>query len=171
MKSKQITINGVEITAFEDGSIEKPWRGKWTKLTFGTKHHSGYMHVRIGKKSFTVHRIVARALFPNFLDYPEVDHIDGDKSNNCINNLRMVTRTEQMSGHLRARSGISSKYRGVSHNKRLNKWQADCQINGTQKYIGIYGTEREAAVARDSYVFSQGFALEGLNFPENHKNP
>ena len=41
-------------------------------------------------------------------------------------------------------------------------------VDGKKKNLGSFDDEREAAIARDSYAFSQGFPLEGLNFPENY---
>jgi hypothetical protein len=171
MKSKQITINGVEITAHSDGSITKPFYNTRTKRTFGCKDKIGYMVVSIAYKTFHMHRIVAQAFLSDFSDFPEVDHIDGDKVNNDIGNLRMATRFSQTQAYRSKCKGCSSKYRGVSWNKRNGKWLASCEINGKQKYIGSFDCEKEAAIARDAYFFSQGCPAEGLNFPENHKTP
>ena len=153
MKSKQLTINRVEITAHSDGSITKPFH-KRNKRTFGSKHDGGYKHVGIGGKMFHMHRIVAQAFLSDFFDYPSVDHIDGNKTNNDISNLRMAT--------------MQFQYRGVTWNKRSKSWHARCNINGKFKHVGSFNDELEAAIARDAYAFSQGFPLEGLNFPENY---
>lgn len=58
--------------------------------------NNGYKTVFLFKsgagKRFTVHRLVAIAFIPNPTNLPEVDHIDTDRSNNCVDNLRWVTR-------------------------------------------------------------------------------
>ena len=41
-------------------------------------------------------------------------------------------------------------------------------IDRKRKSLGYFESERDAAIARDAYVFSQGVPLEGLNFPENY---
>lgn len=52
----------------------------------------GYDHVRLGKHTMKqLHRIVAEAFIPNPLNLPEVNHKDGNKKNNCVENLEWVT--------------------------------------------------------------------------------
>ena len=58
----------------------------------------GYHKVCLSKNGeqrvFAVHRLVATAFIPNPDNLPEVDHIDRDKSNNCVENLRWVTKSQ-----------------------------------------------------------------------------
>lgn len=171
MKLKQITVNNIEIVVHSDGSISKPdnrFKDKRIQRTFGYKDGNGYMLVSVGYKMFQMHRIVAQALLSDFLDYPEVDHIDGNKANNDISNLRMATSQFQKWAYRAKSKGCSSQYRGVTWNKQHKKWRARCKINGKFKHLGSFDDERDAAIARDAYVFSQGFPREGLNFPENY---
>jgi hypothetical protein len=171
MKSKTITVNNMEVVVHSDGSISKldnRFKDKRIQRTFGYKDAYGYMLVGIGYKMFKMHRIVAQALLSDFLDYPEVDHIDGNKANNDISNLRMATSQFQTWAYRAKSKGCYSQYRGVTWHKRNKKWFAQCTINGKLTNIGSFDDERDAAIARDAYAFSQGFPKEGLNFPENY---
>ncbi len=79
----------------------------------------------------------------------EVDHINGNKLDNQRENLRAVTRAQnlmnqkKMPGHL-------SKFKGVSLARRTNKWRAYISLSGQFTALGIYPTEEEAAHAYDA---------------------
>ena len=61
-------------------------------------NNSGYLDVSMYKDTKRyhkkIHRMVAEAFIPNPDNLPEVDHIDADKTNNCVNNLRWVSHSE-----------------------------------------------------------------------------
>lgn len=99
-----------------EGIYKVTEEGKIISLNFGAKNHalsgvqkplkqirssSGYYHVQLyknGKPSTKlVHKIVAEAFIPNPDNKAEVNHIDGNKANNCASNLEWVTRKENLS--------------------------------------------------------------------------
>lgn len=63
-------------------------------------HRDGYLHVKLKNADrfceVFVHRLVAMAFLARKDDSPEVDHIDGDKTNNAVDNLEWVSRKENM---------------------------------------------------------------------------
>lgn len=70
-----------------------------------------------------------------------LDHIDGNKSNNKIDNLRDVTNQENQWNRTTAK--------GYTWHKKNNKFQAAIQINGKVKHLGLFHTEQEA---RNAYL-------------------
>ena len=66
------------------------------KLIRQHKGRADYDRVTLSKKSFRVHILVAQAFLPNPNNLEQVDHIDGDKNNNSVVNLRWVSREENM---------------------------------------------------------------------------
>ena len=60
------------------------------------RQRNGYLKVRIGSKEMRVHRLVALAFIPNPMNKPDVNHIDGNKENNRVENLEWVTKSENM---------------------------------------------------------------------------
>lgn len=65
---------------------------------------NGYrcLHISVNKKQIhaLVHRLVAQARIPNSDDKPEVDHIDGNRTNNNVENLRWVERVENRNNQI-----------------------------------------------------------------------
>lgn len=63
-----------------------------------TNHKGGYLRLGLvtdeGRKKFLLHRVVAITFIPNPENKPEVNHIDGNKHNNSVDNLEWVTREE-----------------------------------------------------------------------------
>lgn len=75
-----------------------------------TDGHGGYCYVADPQgKMHSVHRLVAQAFLADSADpeKPEVDHIDGDRSNNCVSNLRWANRVEQVKN--RKKVAVNSK--------------------------------------------------------------
>mgnify|MGYP003648773144 CR=1 FL=1 len=110
---------------------------------------AGYPKVDLRKegraKTMSIHKLVAMA----FLNHTQcgykivVDHIDENKANNNLSNLRLVTNRENLS---RRKCG-SSKYVGVSWFNRDSKWVAGIKINGKRKHIGYFTNEIDASNA------------------------
>ena len=73
---------------------------KRKKLKSITKNDKGYCYVQLYKNdkphTLRLHRLVARTFIPNPNNYPEVNHIDCNKENNCINNLEWCDRLYNM---------------------------------------------------------------------------
>jgi len=55
---------------------------------------NGYRRVGLGNKKYYIHRVVGLTYIPNPDNKPIIDHIDGNKINNCLSNLRWATCSE-----------------------------------------------------------------------------
>lgn len=106
----------------------------------------GYLIVTLYKndscKNYKVHRLVAE-MFIGKNDL-HIDHIDMNRSNNKVENLRYCT-PRQNKNYSIDKSLTSSKYTGVV--KRKNKWISQCTKNGKAKYLGMFNCEFSAYVA------------------------
>lgn len=85
----------------EDGRVFSDVRGSLKELKQHLKKgkHGGYWMVSVDRNrcprgNYPVHRLLAIAFIPNPNNYTEVDHIDRDRSNNALENLRWVSREE-----------------------------------------------------------------------------
>jgi len=101
----------------------------------------GYVVVLIKGKSYKVHRLV---FFMHYGYFPEkIDHIDCNKTNNKIENLRPATHTQNLQNRPKYKNNTSG-LKGVSFHRRTSKWQASIRIAGKQKYLGIYERKEDA---------------------------
>ena len=64
------------------------------KITQGSNHESGYLWVSISPKQYLLHRLVAKVFIPNPENKEQVNHIDGNKINACVNNLEWCSNKE-----------------------------------------------------------------------------
>lgn len=89
MAPRKLTIDDYEIT--RDGKVIN----KHTGHTLAPQPNGkGYLRVSIGKKLMFIHRLVAEKYIPNPENKPQVNHKDGNKLNNCADNLEWVTNQE-----------------------------------------------------------------------------
>jgi len=110
------------------------------------------------------HRLIAIYHIENPFNKTDVDHIDGNPSNNDIKNLRWATKNENLSNQ-KKQHNKTSKYMGVSFDKSRNKWSSKIEVNKIIKYIGRFATEEEAGKARDDFIINNNLTeFFKLNF-------
>lgn len=143
MKTISLTQGKMAQVDDEDYGWLSQW--KWTWNGNGYARRS----VKIGGKPCKVymHRMVASIAFglPDRPELWQVDHIDGDKDNNRRSNLRISNQSQNVANSV-ARFG-TSKYKGVTWDRRRHKWIAQIMKDYKHVYIGRFEIEREAAVA------------------------
>jgi len=94
-----------------------------------------------------------------------VDHIDGNRTNNCRFNLRVCTRKENQ-GNLRKQRGTYSQFKGVSYSKRHRRCFAQCDFGGKHRWLGFFDDEADAARAYDRAAVEECGAFARVNFPQ-----
>ena len=115
-----------------------------------SKSSSGYLHVQLYKngvaKTLLVHTLVANAFIPNPDCLPEVNHKDGDKTNNTVSNLEWVTKSQNTI------HAIKNNFRPVNHS--LGKKGKDCktskpveQYNLDGSFIRLWDSREDAAAS------------------------
>jgi hypothetical protein len=112
----------------------------------GTPHNRGYIHITIKGKKFLAHRLAWMFVNKTF-PQSAIDHINGIKTDNRIDNLRTVTSSENLQNQRKPRG--KNPYLGVSFNKNTNKWQAHITVNKVQKNLGNFDT---AELANEKYL-------------------
>ena len=125
-------------------------KGKFLKLNNVQGYHSVSLCAGGGVKPVTrrVHIIAAAAYIPNPDGKPFIDHIDRDRANNSLDNLRWVTKQENnqnKTAHRDSGTGVV----GVRYRSDLvtNPWIAQLSTNG-KTYLEKFRTEAEAVACR-----------------------
>ena len=142
------------------------------------KNRLGYLYVSISHKTKkankTIHQLVAAAFISNFKYGMHINHIDGDKTNNCIDNLELTNavhnNTHAFTLPTTTKPG-KSKYKNVSimldkrHKNPKITYMASVRINSKRHFIGSFSNEVEAALAVDAYLDKIGDNIRLRNFP------
>jgi len=105
---------------------------------------AGYRYINVYKKRYAAHRL---AWFYVYHQWPtdELDHIDRNKDNNAISNLRLASRKLQRQNAC-GKLISTSQYKGVNWDANRKKWRSHIVIDGTAYFLGRFNTELEAAV-------------------------
>lgn len=114
---------------------------------------NGYLQTAFDGGRYLVHRIAWKMHYGTEPD--ELDHINGDRSDNRIKNLREVDRT-QNNKNMALRSDNTSGHHGVSENKH-GSYIAQIWVNKKYEYLGSYATKEEAIAARKAAEQRHGF--------------
>lgn len=121
-------------------------RGKRKAGDIAGKHAcNGYWRIKLFGKEYPARRL---AWFFFYVEWPDgqVDHINLDKVDNRIANLRQATVAEnQHNKH--HQSNNTSGFKGVSKLKRTGRWRSEIMVDGRKHYLGSFATAEEAADA------------------------
>ena len=130
------------------GRVVNTKTGRILKNSVGSH---GYLQVGLSKngklRTRCIHVMVAQTWVLNPEDKKCVDHIDGDRTNNHYENLRYATYFENGGNRKKQTGNSSSIYKGVSWNKKSNKWSVQIRKNGVKQHLGYFESEQEAGGA------------------------
>lgn len=127
------------------GNVKNVKRNKNIALTYCKR--TGYIYANLynnyKRKNATVHRLIATAFIPNPNNFPEINHIDGNKTNNSIENLEWCTRSHNMK-HAVA-NGLHMKVIPHDLRKTVVAMNADGSLIGT--YNGLKAAADEFGIS------------------------
>lgn len=102
----------------------------------------GYIRIRVDIQRYSAHRLAFLWMEGRWPE-DEVDHIDGEKTNNRWANLRDASRAENMQNERKARTSSSTGILGVSLFR--GKFAASIKTDGKKKHLGFFDTPEEAS--------------------------
>lgn len=119
------------------------------KVIFGTKLASGYLHIQVDGKLFLVHRLAWIISNGNIQDNLNIDHINRNRSDNRLSNLRLVTSSENH--HNRKPNLVTaSNIQGVYWDSANKKWRAHIYLNKKEISLGYFDNLDNARIAREN---------------------
>jgi len=137
------------ILEYKEGNLY--WKEKISdKIKAGQKAGSksgSYEIIKINKHNYYTHQLVF--YYHNGFIPETIDHIDHNKRNNKIENLRAATYSQNLQ-NTRKFSNASSKFKGVCYDKKRNKWVARIKLIDKRIHLGYFENEVEAAKAYDA---------------------
>jgi hypothetical protein len=111
----------------------------------GYVNTDGYRRLMIEWKRYQAHRLAWLYMTG---DWPtkEIDHINGDKSDNRFSNLRQASSAEN-SRNVKRHVDNASGFKGICFHKYSGRWMARIKTDGKCKSLGYFGTPEEAHTA------------------------
>ncbi len=141
---------------YENGDVYSKIKKKIMKQCMCKR---GYCYIKIlndngNRKNMKIHRLVAIAYIPNPENKPQVDHIDQNKSNNNVSNLRWATKCENMQNIKQAlkTNKLGEKNISFYKNHKSQYYRFTKTINNKTHYK-LLKTLEEAIEYRDNYLF------------------
>lgn len=139
-----------ELLSYDPETGELRWRVSRCKAragaVAGTLTSSGYRTICLDGQTLKAHRLawlLAHGEDPGSL---EIDHKNGDKSDNRLANLRLATR-KQNGGNVGTIATNTSGFGGVYWHKQRSKWRSQIRHNGRRISLGLFVTPEEAHAA------------------------
>lgn len=133
-----------ELFEYRDGELYRKKSGK----KVGIVNKRGYKIIIIKYKEYHAHKLIF--IMHKGYSPKEIDHIDGNKINNCIENLREVTHSQNMHNR-KINSNNTSGIKGVYFDKRTSKWRCQVALNNKVHYVGSFLNIEDAKIAVQTY--------------------
>lgn len=133
---------------FKDIQTCNKWNGCNADRIVYSKGKDGYIRVNLDDSNYKAHRLIWKMYYGVEPDC-YLDHINGNKEDNRIENLRDIDNTQNQRNITKLGVRNKSGYTGVSFNKDVGKWKSELRDGEGVVFLGYYFTKEEAALERE----------------------
>ena len=143
---KMVPLTQGKFALVPDECYEELAKHKW----YAAKIRGCYYAIRntrtVRREQVRMHRAIWEMLNGPIQEGMQIDHINHDGLDNRVENIRLCTNQENCFNR-RKQDYCSSRYKGVSWNKKLGRWMAYVAIDQRMQYLGLFDSEIKAATA------------------------
>ncbi len=129
------------------------WNTRYSSKIAGGIKSNGYRYISINKKRYLAHRLAWLYMY-GCLPMYQIDHVNGSRHDNRIDNLREATPLENNQNIRVCQKGNVTGILGVHFHKQSGMYRSRIQFNGKQSYLGLFKTMKDAHKA---YVEAKSF--------------
>jgi len=161
---KEIELSQGMVALVDDADFEELASHKWYVSRIRRTYYAKRNEPKVGggQRTILMHRVILNA--PPGM---QVDHINGDGLNNRRYNLRLATNRQNGASRKHKQLGTSSSFLGVYWQKCAGKWRSEIKANGTQKHIGYFDSEIDAAFAYNEAALELHGKFASINDLDN----
>ena len=132
------------------GRLVRVFKGGHTRVIGANRQSDGYAKVGFNGREYPAHRLIWWLVYGSLPDR-FIDHINGDKGDNRLANLRLASDAENKR-NVEKRRHNTSGFKGVSFCKSTGRWLAHATLNGRGFHLGRHSTREEAAAAYQAFA-------------------
>ncbi len=141
-------------TSCPDDKSRKWWNARYAGTVAGSMDEFGYIRVRIVGKRYRAHRLIW--LLTHGVEPQCIDHIDGNRANNRLNNLRDVDAIDNNRNSSIGQLNTSG-HLGVTWFRQTSKWRAQIKVGKRTLHLGFFERFEDAVEARKNAEAEHGF--------------
>lgn len=135
-------------------SRAKAWNTRYSGKKCGYKYQ-GYTYMKLDGRCYLAHRLAWLYVY-GYIPKDCMDHINHERDDNRICNLRIVSRGENSKNKSLNKNNISG-FNGVTRRKDCNRWEANIRSEGKRIYLGSFENKSDAIQARTNANIKYGF--------------
>lgn len=170
--TREIALTKGKVALVDDDDFDWLSAFAWKAMKSTRKHHPDTWYAARSTTLSHPRRWMCRYMHKEILGLAagaKGAHINGNTLDNRRANLRPASESQNQANRINRNPVTSSRFRGVTRHRQLNKWQAMICLDNERRYLGVFDDEEEAARAYDRKARELFGDFARPNFPEGER--